>query len=263
MGWWWFLKDKLSTWFSSCAICWFTRYWCHWLWLYLWAGAIFFIYWSSMRDYGCFLVFGFMEMLENTHTWLVGYYYISTVKLICHNDYECEFMWVGLVLDCLVLICYWKLWIFDPHMKSFDFWYLVYWFLNGYKGSFLFLNWLRRKVFITYLMMKWSFTGLCFIIPFQCGVTCSCVQVTTNWQTLEGVTLLCSVFIVKRLRSPYTLSIRSKSILVQDIRHKFGWFYFSIKLVILSFLQQWSLHTAYILYMVNIWVSGEAYCLND
>ena len=81
-------------------------------------------------------------------------------------------------------------------------------------------------------------------------------------KTLEGVTLLCSVIIVKRLRSPYTWSRRSKSYLVQGIRHRVGLFYFNIKLVMIIFLQQYIKPTDlknHFMYMHHS--RGNLYCL--
>ena len=143
----------------------------------------------------------------------------------------------------------WRLFKTDNRLFDYGVWmtHTRRWFLDlvsvlkRYKGSFLFVLIDYEEKFLSPI---WSWSGVSWmrvLIISQSEsdtlkITCLFVQVTTNWQTLEGVTLFCSVFIVKRLRSPYTLSIRSKSILVQDIRHKFGWFYFSIKLVIFSFL---------------------------
>ena len=124
--------------------------------------------------------------------------------------------------------------------KSYDFWFrclIDLWLI------LICSNWLRRKVFITYLTMKWNFSKLCsyhiskWVLHFEDNLFVRSGDYELA-KHLKELRYCAQWFSVKRLWSPYTLSIRSKSILVQEIRHKFGLFYFNIKLVILSFLHQ-------------------------
>jgi hypothetical protein len=80
----------------------------------------------------------------------------------------------------LVLDSIWRYWMSFTHIKDFGLFCS-----KSFQGSFLFvLNWLRRKVFITYLTMKWNYLDLCSYHISDglqhLKVTCSFVQVTTN-----------------------------------------------------------------------------------
>lgn len=116
-------------------------------------------------------VFGFGFWTTHTGDWSIWFFILGFILI---SDDTCKKLGV--------------------RIQGKDFEYLYVWFLvfgllvlKRYKGSFLLLNWLRRNVFITYLMMKWSFTGLCFIIPFSVGgnlfVRSGDYELTNTWRS--------------------------------------------------------------------------------